>query len=82
VNILRGKRKSLLLSGAGISVASGIPTFRGANGLWEREIDATKFLTMEAFKEDPRPIWEWHWEFREAMLKAKPNPCHQAIAKY
>src|SRR5690348_10635202 len=69
-----------VLTGAGISAESGIPTFRGAGGLWNNH-RAEDLATPEAFARDPRLVWEWYNWRREVIAKAKPNPAHQALVK-
>ena len=68
-----------VLTGAGISAESGIPTFRGAGGLW-RNFRPEDLATPEAFRRDPRLVWEWYNWRRELVSKAKPNPGHRALA--
>jgi NAD-dependent deacetylase len=68
------------LTGAGISVESGIPTFRGPGGLW-RNFSPEKLATPEAFADDPRLVWEWYDWRRGLIKKAEPNPGHQALAE-
>ena len=70
----------LVLTGAGVSAESGIPTFRGKNGYW-RSLDPTKLATPEAFERDPQLVWEWYRERRERIRNAQPNAAHEAIAK-
>jgi NAD-dependent deacetylase len=77
---LKHARRASVLTGAGISAESGIPTFRGAGGIWEK-YDFTKLATPEGFKEDPRLVWEWYQLRQREMKKAKPNPAHETIAK-
>jgi NAD-dependent deacetylase len=77
---LRRARRASVLTGAGISAESGIPTFRGAGGIWEK-YDFTKLATPEGFREDPRLVWEWYQLRQREMNKAKPNPAHETIAK-
>ncbi|MEN3045925.1 MAG: NAD-dependent deacylase [Candidatus Hydrothermales bacterium] len=73
--------KSLMvLTGAGISKDSGVPTFRGEDGLW-RNYDATKLATPYAFRENPKLVWEWYNWRRSIILKAAPNYAHFAIKK-
>jgi NAD-dependent deacetylase len=67
-----------VLTGAGISAESGIPTFRGAGGLW-KNYRAEDLATPEAFARDPRLVWEWYNWRREVIAKAKPNAAHQAL---
>ena len=70
----------LVLTGAGVSAESGIPTFRGKDGYW-RNLDPTKLATPEAFARDPQLVWEWYRERRERIRNAQPNAAHEAIAK-
>lgn len=70
----------LVLTGAGVSAESGIPTFRGKDGYW-RNLDPTKLATPEAFARDPQLVWDWYRERRQRIRNARPNPAHQAIAK-
>jgi NAD-dependent deacetylase len=70
----------LVITGAGVSAESGIPTFRGKDGYW-RNLDPTKLATPEAFARDPNLVWDWYRERRQRIRKAQPNPAHQAIAK-
>ena len=70
----------LVLTGAGVSAESGIPTFRGRGGYW-RNLDPTKLATPEAFARDPELLWQWYRERRERIRKAQPNAAHEAIAR-
>jgi len=67
-----------VLTGAGVSAESGIPTFRGPGGLW-KEHKPEDLATAEAFARDPRLVWEWYNWRREMIAKAAPNPAHQAL---
>ncbi|XP_065915467.1 NAD-dependent protein deacylase sirtuin-5, mitochondrial-like [Dysidea avara] len=69
----------VVLSGAGISAESGVPTFRGAGGLW-RTFQAQQLATPEAFADNPSLVWEFYHYRREVMLSKTPNPAHDAIA--
>ncbi|KAL8950144.1 MAG: hypothetical protein Q9222_003798 [Ikaeria aurantiellina] len=80
VACLRSSQRVLALLGAGLSASSGIPTFRGAGGLW-RDHDATKLATPEAFEKDPNLVWQFHRHRRHAASSAKPNRGHLALAK-
>ena len=73
-------KKVVFVTGAGISQESGIPTFRGRDGLW-RDHDAMKLATIDAFYDNPRLVWEWYNERRANIFAAKPNPGHRAIAE-
>jgi NAD-dependent deacetylase len=70
----------LVITGAGVSAESGIPTFRGEDGYW-RNFDAAKLATPEAFERDPKLVWEWYNERRQRIRKAQPNAGHEAIAR-
>ena len=70
----------LVITGAGVSAESGIPTFRGKDGYW-RNLDPTKLATPEAFAHDPNLVWDWYRERRQRIRTAQPNPAHRAIAK-
>jgi NAD-dependent deacetylase len=74
------RRRVLVLTGAGVSAESGIPTFRGKNGYW-RNLDPAKLATPEAFAKDPGLVWEWYRERRQRIRNAQPNAAHKAIAK-
>jgi NAD-dependent protein deacetylase/lipoamidase len=67
-----------VLTGAGVSAESGIPTFRGAEGLWNH-FRAEDLATPEAFTRDPRLVWEWYNWRRELIATAAPNPAHHAL---
>ena len=67
------------LTGAGISAESGVPTFRGAEGLW-RNYDPMELATPEAFAKDPKLVWEWYLWRRELVAQCRPNQAHRALA--
>jgi NAD-dependent deacetylase len=69
----------LVLTGAGVSAESGIPTFRGKDGYW-RNLDPAELATPEAFTQDPKLVWEWYRERRQRIRNAQPNAAHAAIA--
>ena len=69
-----------VLTGAGISEESGIPTYRGEGGLW-RDFRAEDLATPEAFQNDPKLVWEWYEWRREIVKEAKPNYAHYALAE-
>jgi NAD-dependent deacetylase len=77
---LAAARSITVLTGAGISADSGVPTFRGTEGLW-RNFRAEDLATPEAFDRDPRLVWEWYNWRRELIATKKPNPAHDAIAE-
>lgn len=76
---VKGSTSVVVLTGAGISQESGIPTFRGADGLW-RNFRAEDLATIEAFEKDPVLVWQWY-EWRRSLMKPlKPNAAHYALA--
>ncbi len=68
-----------MLTGAGISAESGISTFRGTGGQWDK-VDPMKLATPEAFAKDPKYVWEWYEARRRQLREAKPNMGHDVIA--
>jgi NAD-dependent deacetylase len=70
----------LVLTGAGVSAESGIPTFRGKDGYW-RNLDPAKLATPEAFARDPQLVWDWYHERRQRIRNARPNAAHEAVAR-
>jgi NAD-dependent deacetylase len=73
-------RTVAVMTGAGVSADSGIPTFRGAGGLW-RNFRAEDLATLEAFRRDPQLVWEWY-EWRRGLIReARPNAAHEALAR-
>ena len=76
---LRRARRVTVLTGAGVSAASGVPTFRGAGGLW-RSFRSEDLATAQAFERDPALVWEWYAWRREAMASARPNAAHHVLA--
>ncbi|KAK7415254.1 hypothetical protein QQX98_006003 [Neonectria punicea] len=77
--VLRSSKRILALCGAGLSASSGLPTFRGAGGLW-RNHEATQLATMNAFRTDPGLVWLFYGYRRHMALGADPNPGHHALA--
>jgi NAD-dependent deacetylase len=76
---LASASRVLVVSGAGISAESGIPTFRGPGGWW-RNLDPMRLATPEAFASDPVLVWEWYDHRRRGVAETEPNPGHRAIA--
>jgi len=77
--LLAGASRGVALTGAGVSAESGIPTFRGAGGLWT-QYDPIKVATIDTFLEDPSAYWSVARERGPAVLAAEPNPGHYALA--
>lgn len=69
-----------VLTGAGISAESGVPTFRGEDGLW-KNFRAEELATPEAFARDPRLVWEWYDWRRALVAECQPNPAHKALVQ-
>jgi NAD-dependent SIR2 family protein deacetylase len=77
---LRGAKRLAVLTGAGVSAESGVPTFRGKDGLWKNH-QPQQLATPQAFEKDPELVWDWyHWR-RKVVLEVLPNPAHYAIAE-
>jgi NAD-dependent deacetylase len=69
---LLANAQRVCFTGAGISAESGIPTFRGAGGLW-RNYSAQDLATPEAFARDPQLVWEWYDWRRQKIAERRPN---------
>jgi NAD-dependent deacetylase len=80
VRALRNAERCTVLTGAGISAESGVPTFRGAEGLWGK-FRPEELATMDAFLENPQIVWEWYNWRRKLLGEVKPNPGHYALAE-
>lgn len=78
--IIKGSKKALALTGAGISVESGIPDFRSKGGLWER-FDPWEYATIHAFERNPAKVWVMLKEMDRLLIRARPNPAHYALAE-
>ncbi len=77
---IAGADSLVVLTGAGVSAESGVPTFRGTDGLW-RKHNATELATPEAFEKDPLLVWEWYAWRRDLIRGVSPNPGHHAIVE-
>ena len=78
--ILERAERVLVLTGAGISAESGVPTFRGEQGLW-KSYRPEELATPQAFRRDPRLVWEWYGWRRDLVSECAPNPGHRALAR-
>jgi len=76
---VRDAKNILVLTGAGISAESGVPTFRGKDGWW-RSRNPEELATRTAFRENPRLVWEWYEYRRELIARVEPNLAHHALA--
>lgn len=77
---VRAAQSIAVLTGAGISAESGIPTFRDAGGLW-KNFRAEDLATPQAFARDPKLVWEWYGWRRSLIAHAQPNAGHRALAE-
>ncbi len=77
--LIKKSRKALAITGAGISVESGIPDFRSKGGLWER-FDPMEYATIAAFERNPAKVWVMLKEMDRILVRARPNPAHYALA--
>jgi NAD-dependent deacetylase len=80
IGIIKSAQSIFVLTGAGISAESGIPTFRGTDGLW-KNYSVTDLATPEAFARNPRLVWEWYQWRQDIINQAEPNPAHYAVAE-
>ena len=78
---IKDARRLTILTGAGVSAASGVPTFRGQDGLWRRH-RPEDLATPDAFARDPRLVWEWYAWRRELISACRPNAAHDVIAAW
>lgn len=78
--LLKPSTKVAVLTGAGVSAESGIPTFRSNGGYW-REHRFEDLATPEGFARDPKFVWTWYEERRRNIAKAQPNAGHRALAE-
>jgi NAD-dependent deacetylase len=78
---LRAGGRVTVMTGAGVSAASGVPTFRGPGGLW-RSFRPEELATPEAFQRDPRLVWEWYDWRRRLIAKCLPNPAHEVLGRW
>ncbi|HOP06540.1 MAG TPA: NAD-dependent deacylase [candidate division Zixibacteria bacterium] len=81
VDIMMRSRGVAVLTGAGISAESGVPTFRGKEGLWGK-FSPDELATMNAFMANPKIVWEWYNWRRNLIGEVKPNPGHYALAEF
>lgn len=79
--MLRSARRVTVLTGAGVSAASGVPTFRGTGGLW-KSFRPEELATSEAFARDPALVWEWYDWRRQTIAACRPNRAHEVLASW
>ena len=80
VDILLDSNMTIALTGAGISVESGIPDFRSAGGLWSK-FDPAEYATIDAFRANPQKVWEMLREMDSIVSSAKPNKAHLGMGE-
>jgi len=80
-DLFRRSRRVVILTGAGVSAESGVPTFRGPAGHW-KQFRPEDLATPEAFRRDPCLVWSWYDHRRLALAACAPNPGHGAVARY
>jgi NAD-dependent deacetylase len=78
---LRDASRVTVVTGAGVSAASGVPTFRGEDGLWSN-FRVEDLATPEAFARDPRLVWEWYAWRRDLIAACEPNRAHEVLAAW
>jgi NAD-dependent deacetylase len=78
---LRPQSRITVITGAGVSAASGVPTFRGADGLW-RNFKPEQLATPQAFARDPKLVWEWYDWRRQTIAACEPNATHHVLAAW
>ena len=81
IEVLQEASRVAVLTGAGISAESGIPTFRGEEGLWKK-YRPEELATPTAFSQDPKLVWEWYDWRRGIIGQKEPNPGHKVIARW
>jgi NAD-dependent deacetylase len=79
-DLLRESSCTVALTGAGISVPSGIPDFRSPGGIWTK-VDPMKVATIDAFRSDPRRFWDFYRPRFQMLEGIRPNPAHEALVE-
>ncbi len=81
ISKLKTAKNILFFTGAGISAESGIATFRGKDGLWNK-LKPEELASFDAFLKNPDMVWEWYQHRRQILHESKPNKAHLAIAEF
>ncbi|MBU0559708.1 MAG: NAD-dependent deacylase [Bacteroidetes bacterium] len=81
ISKLKNARSLVFFTGAGISAESGIPTFRGKDGIWNK-LKPEELANFNAFLKNPDMVWEWYQYRRKIVNESKPNPGHTAIKDF
>ena len=80
ISNMKRTARIVVLTGAGVSAESGVPTFRGEDGLWKK-FRPEELASFDAFISNPRLVWEWYSYRRRLISEVKPNPGHYALAR-
>lgn len=80
IDLLRTDVPTVVLTGAGVSAESGIPTFRGGDGLWDK-FKPQELASVDAFMRNPKLVWEWYLFRRKIVTESKPNRGHEILAE-
>jgi NAD-dependent deacetylase len=78
---IQAETRITIMTGAGVSAASGVPTFRGPDGIWKK-YRAESLATPDAFERDPKLVWEWYNWRREVLSTKLPNRAHEVLAAW
>lgn len=78
--VIQKAESVFVLTGAGVSAESGVPTFRDPKGHW-KNIDPAKVATPQAFAADPKFVWQWYESRRIQLKEIHPNPAHHSLAE-
>jgi NAD-dependent deacetylase len=81
IDKLKTAESVVFFTGAGISAESGIPTFRGKDGIWNK-LKPEELANFNAFMKNPEMVWEWYKYRKKIVSEAQPNPGHLAIASF
>jgi len=81
INKLKESEKIVFFTGAGISAESGIPTFRGEDGIWNK-LSPEELANFNAFMRNPKMVWEWYQYRKKITQESKPNAGHLAIVEF
>lgn len=81
ISILKEAKTIMFFTGAGISAESGIPTFRGNDGIWNK-LKPEELANFDAFMKNPDLVWEWYQHRRKIISETEPNDGHKAIAEF
>jgi NAD-dependent deacetylase len=77
---LRGAQRVVAFTGAGVSAESGVPTFRGNDGIWKR-FKPEELANLDAFMRNPELVWEWYKARKKVIAEVKPNAGHVALVE-